>query len=171
MKTHEYTWKDSVYSFASSMAGQIATRNFLQRVYASLWTPRSARDDIIAVTRQRGSKGWVWIAGYDASITAYLYAVRRATRDLSTYGSSATRNARVPCHGDARRGTGIDLRDVRRRGDIKRTYKTLILIETIKYGYLATTAAPVVAVVLASKLHRLLFRSRWLTHRVIYCAQ
>lgn len=95
--------------------------------------PRSARDDIIAVTRQRGSEGWAWIAGYDASITVYLYAVRRATRDLSTYGVGSQRE--TPCSFPRRcsRGNRYRFPSASGRDDIKRTYKTLILIEIIKY--------------------------------------
>lgn len=117
----------------------------------------------------KGVKGvglncWLWRLNYSVFI-------RRPSRDawfIDLRGRARRETLLAAATLDAK--TGIDLRDVRRRGDIKRTYETLILIETIKYyGHLATTAAaPVVAVVLASKLHRLLFHSRWLTRRVIY---
>lgn len=72
-------------------------------------------------------------------------------RDLLTYDSSAARNSVFLSMATLTRKP-VSISVASGRDDIKRTYKTLILIETIKYhGHLAMAAAlvPVAVVVLA----------------------
>lgn len=102
---------------------------------------------------------------YEASIIAYLYAIRRATRDLSTHRSG---NAVFFSMATLAPELAIDLS--RRPGNdvgAKRAqYKTMIIIEIIKYE---SATGRCVAPPVFSKLGYFPFRSRSLTHRVIYC--
>jgi len=118
------------------------------------------RDGIIRRVGEMGGFKNRW--SYDASIIAYFNVIRRATRDLSTHGSGnavfffsmATLAPELAI--DLSRLPGNDV-------DAKRAqYKTAMLIEIIKHE--SRCVAPRIFEILGY----FPFRSRLLTHRVIY---